>query len=62
MLYAAIGQLPPPDRDTVGLFRLHQLDLREVAEVQGMVATAVAMVPGRNGLGRDGAGLTCATS
>lgn len=33
LLRTALDHLPPPDRETVVLFYLHELDLREVAEV-----------------------------
>lgn len=35
-LHAAVADLPPPDRETIVLFYLRELDLREVAEVLGV--------------------------
>lgn len=35
-LHAALEVLPAPDRETTSLFYLHELDLREVAEVLGV--------------------------
>lgn len=36
LLHAAVAELPPPDRETIVLFYLRELDLKEVAEVLGV--------------------------